>query len=154
VIPVRRITTLLLPLAALVYVIAWLTPVVDGGTTLAEGNVPGWEAFRVALSPVWPDEGLEVSTWYWAILTVSSALTNVVFVAALAHLVWRPRIRRRAVAWALEVAFVVNCSWLISGDREYLRLGYYLWVASFALLALAAWFPAAREPTPSAAAAA
>ncbi len=117
--------------------------------------MPGWEAFRVSLSPIWPYEGLEVSTWYWGILTVASALTNFVFLALLAHLVWRPAVHRRAVAWSLDVALVINCSWFISGDREYLRLGYYLWVASFALLALAAWFPPARdESTPAAAAAA
>jgi hypothetical protein len=149
---VRRLTTLLLPLAVLIYVIAWLTPVVDGGTTLAQGGVPGWEAFRVALSPVWPYQDLEVSTWYWGILTVSSALTNVVFVALLAHLVLQPAVYRRSAAWALVLAFVINCTWLISGDREYLRLGYYLWVTSFALLALAAWVPTARDkPTPTAA---
>lgn len=148
----HRFAKLVLPLAALVYVIAWLTPVVDGGTTLAEGGVPGWEAFRVALSPVWPYQDLEVSTWYWGILTVASALTNIVFLAALAHLVWRPAVSRRAVAWASEVAFVINCLWFISGDRGTLRLGYYLWVASFALLAVAAWLPPGRdEPTPAAA---
>lgn len=140
----RRFTKLVLPIAALVFVIAWLTPVVDGGTTLAEGGVPGWEAFRVSLSPVWPYEGLEVSTWYWGILTVASALTNFVFLAALAHVVWRPGTQRRAIAWSLTVAFAVDCSWLFTGDLEYLRLGYYLWVASFALLAVAAWRVPAR----------
>ncbi len=150
----RTFTKLALPIAAVVFVIAWLTPVVDGGTTLAEGGVPGWEAFRVALSPVWPYGDFEASTWYWGILTVSSALTNFVVVAVLAHLVWRPGTHRRAIAWALALAFVVNCSWLISGDRGALRLGYYLWVASFALLALAAWFPPARDEPPFAATAA
>lgn len=140
----HRFAKLLLPLAALVYVIAWFTPIVDGGTTLAEGGVPGWEAFRVALSSVWPYRDFETNTWYWGVLTVSSALTNLVFVAVLAHLMWRPGMHRRATAWALALAFVVNCSWFISGDRDYLRLGYYLWVASFALPAVAAWLSTAR----------
>jgi hypothetical protein len=64
--------------------------------------------------------------------------------AALAHLVWRPAVSRHVVGWSLVLAFAVNCSWLLSGDLEYLRLGYYLWVASFALLAVAAWFPRTR----------
>ncbi len=32
--------------------ISWLLPVVKDGTTLAKGGVPGWEAFRIALSPI------------------------------------------------------------------------------------------------------
>ncbi|MDH3497311.1 MAG: hypothetical protein OER21_11140 [Gemmatimonadota bacterium] len=141
----RRLATLLLPTAALVFVVAWLTPVIDQGTTLGQGGVPGWEAFRVALSPVWPYEGFEAMNWFWSIIAVSSALTNFLFVAALAHLVWQPGVYRRAVCWALALAFVVDSAWFVfSGDREYLRLGYYLWVASFALLAVAAWLPTAR----------
>jgi hypothetical protein len=135
---------LALPIAALVFVVAWLTPVIDSGTTLGRGGVPGWEAFRVALSPVWPYEDFEASNWFWSIISISSALTNFLFVAALAHLVWQPGVYRRAVCWALALAFVVDSAWFISGDREYLRVGYYLWVASFALLAVAAWRVPAR----------
>ena len=39
---------------ALLYVIAWFLPVEKDGTTLADGGLPGWEAFRVALAPLIP----------------------------------------------------------------------------------------------------
>ena len=41
---------------------AALTPsprMVKGGPTLADGVLPGWEACRLALSPIWPYEGVD-----------------------------------------------------------------------------------------------
>ena len=36
-------------LVALAYMLAWFLPVIEDGVTLPNG-MPGWEAFRVALS--------------------------------------------------------------------------------------------------------
>ncbi|MDH3455515.1 MAG: hypothetical protein OER90_01620 [Gemmatimonadota bacterium] len=136
--------------AALLFVVAWLTPVHEYGTTLAQGGVPGWEAFRVALTPLWSFQDAMVETWYGSIHTVVSALTNFLFVAALAHMLWRPGTYGRAVCWLLVAATVINATWfLLDGDRGALRLGYYLWVSSFAVLATAAWFVPTSDPETS-----
>jgi hypothetical protein len=133
-------------IATLLFVVAWLTPVHEYGTTLAQGGLPGWEAFRVALAPLWHLPDFETTNWYWSIITVVSALTNLLFVAALAHMVWRPGTYGRAVCWVLVAATAINTSWFVFGDdRGDLRLGYFLWVASFALLALSARFVSAGE---------
>lgn len=139
--PVKPLLKVSVAIAALLFVVAWLTPVHEYGTTLARGGVPGWEAFRVALTPLWSFQDAIVETWYWSIITVVSALTNVLFVAALAHVLWRPGTHGRAVCWVLVAATVINATWFfLGGDRGELRLGYYLWVASFAVIATAAWF--------------
>ncbi len=128
----RRKTTILL-LSATIYVSAWFLPVINGGTTLAKGGLPGWEALRVALSP-------EDSNALTRVLRVGSGLSNFVFVAAVT-LLWRwPRQFAPAALWSLIVAVLLNAHWfvLLGADRWNLRVGYYLWVSSFLLLAFAA----------------
>ena len=140
--PLKPLLKVSVATAALLFVVAWLTPVHEYGTTLAQGGVPGWEAFRVALAPVWHLPEFETSTWYWSTVTVVSALTNFLFVAALAHVLWRPGIHGRTVFGLLVAATVINAAvWFVfSNDRGDLRAGYFLWVASFAVLAVTAWF--------------
>ena len=41
----------------------------------------GWQAFRVALSPLWPYEDFRIEPGLLLVLSVASALTNVLFVA-------------------------------------------------------------------------
>ncbi len=99
-------------------------------------------AFRVALSPLWPYEQFHIPPGRLVYLSVASALTNVVFVAD------RDRGARGRCADALAAARspsgssaprrLLNLHWPISmGDSAAdLRVGYYVWIASFVLLLL------------------
>ena len=132
-------TTILLAVAAFLYVLSWLLPVADGGTTLSDGGLPGWEAFRLALSPIWSYEGLAGDSWWSDSLSVLSALTNIGFLAAVAALAfWLQRLSR-GVFGGLVLATIINALWFVlSDDRGDLRIGYYLWLSSFIVLAAAA----------------
>jgi hypothetical protein len=123
-------------LAAMVAnVLGWVLPVVYDDR--------GWRAFRVALSPLWPYEGFRIEPGLLLMLSVASALTNVLFVALAAVLVLRAG-RAKAVLWGAAAATLLNLHWPISmGDqRGLLESGYFIWVSSFALLALAAFLAA------------
>jgi hypothetical protein len=61
--------------AWLVYVAAWFLPVVTEGKTLPDG-LPGWQAFRVAASAVWPIPDVTIDKWYQAVLFITSAVTT------------------------------------------------------------------------------
>jgi hypothetical protein len=79
------------------------------------------------------------------ILSVASALTNVVFVGLAVALVAgfaRTAARARAVLWIAAGAALLDLHWPISmgENRVELEPGYFIWVGSFALLALTAFF--------------
>lgn len=80
-------STLIVAIAAIIFLIAWFIPVVKDGTSLAKGGVPGWEAFRVALSPVWSYQGWEGGNWFLKLISIISGLTNLWFVLTLTALV-------------------------------------------------------------------
>jgi hypothetical protein len=136
-----RRSIIVLIAALLAHAAGWLAPAVDG--------YAGWQAFRVALSPVWPFEHFTVPTWQLIVLAVASAATNALFaggaIAIAAGAVDR-RSSRRALVVALLVAALVNLHWPVSmGEhRADLRVGYYVWVASFVLLAVSAAVRPAR----------
>jgi hypothetical protein len=116
------------------YLVAWAVPVVKGGITLPEG-LPGWQAFRVAASPVWSYEDVRYDSSYGAVLATASAGTNVLMIslAWLASLV-SPRLHRIGAGAALA-AFIVNAHWFVlMNDRADLRLGYFLWWFSFLVI--------------------
>jgi hypothetical protein len=50
------------------------------------------------------------------------------------------------VLWAAAAATLLNLHWPISmgAERDELELGYFVWVCSFAVLALAAFLAVAR----------
>lgn len=127
-------------LAAIVAnVLGWILPVVYDDR--------GWQAFRVALSPLWPYEDFRIEPGLLLVLSIASALTNVLFVVLATLLVLREA-SAKAVVWAAAGATLLNLHWAISmGDeRRLLESGYFVWVCSFALLALAAFLarPARR----------
>jgi hypothetical protein len=130
----RRLTLL----AALVAnVLGWVLP--------AAMDVRGWQAFFLALSPLWSFDDFAAEPVWFLILIVASALTNVLFIV-LVGLLLRGR-QSKAVLSTAAAATVLNLHWVITlqADRRYLESGYFVWVCSFALLALAA-FLAARSP--------
>jgi hypothetical protein len=123
--------------AWLLHVLAWFLPAIKDGVTLPTG-VPGWEALRVALIPIWPTGDVLTEEWYWSVLRSVSGLTNLVMAASLWVVLRSSRTASRAFAWAATTAFLINASWYViwlPGDRADLRIGYFLWWFSFALLA-------------------
>jgi hypothetical protein len=102
-------------------------------------DVRGWEAFVLALSPLWSFDDFAGDPIWFLILIVASALTNALFIA-LAGLLLRGR-EPKAVLWTAAAAALLNLHWVITlgADRRYLAGGYYIWVCSFALLALSAF---------------
>jgi hypothetical protein len=116
-------------------VLGWVLPAVY--------NEAGWRAFRAALSPLWPYEGFDLDPGPLLVLSVASALTNVLFAVLAVALVVRGD-RARVVLWAAAAATLLNLHWPFSmGDnRRLLQAGYFVWVSSFALLALSALFAA------------
>jgi hypothetical protein len=116
--------------AGLVYAVAWFVQVIKDGDRLADGTLPGWQALRFALSPLW--EGDFRGSWLQGTLSVASGSTNLVFVLALV----RPA---RRWSWFLFGAAALNTFWVIDlGPLQDMRAGYWLWLVSFVLLGLAA----------------
>jgi hypothetical protein len=124
--------------AAAANVAGWLMPVVD--------DYLGWQAFRVALSPLWPFEQFRIEPGALLLLSVASGLTTVLFLVLGAALAARPQRYGRVVLWAAAAATLLNLHWPISmgAERDELELGYFVWVCSFAVLALAAFLAVAR----------
>jgi len=123
----------LLRLAIFMYALAWFLPVIKDGTTLAQGGVPGWEALVTALSPIW-DSG-SGDTWWEATLAAASGLTNAWFLIAVVGIRTR-RLSKRLLVTGLLLAALINTYWLAVGLGN-LRVGYYLWAASYWVLAAA-----------------
>jgi hypothetical protein len=123
--------------AVIANVLGWALPVID--------DYRGWQAFRVAFSPVWAFEQFKLEPGLLMILSVASALTNVVFVVLAVALVAgfaRTAARARAVLWMAAGAALLDLHWPISMGENRIELepGYFIWVGSFALLALTAFF--------------
>jgi hypothetical protein len=138
----RVAVTLLL--ATVANALGWALPVV--------GDYRGWQAFRVAFSPMWPFEEFHIPAGHLVYLSVASALTNALFViVALLLLRDWPRARTRWLLWAAAAATLLNLHWPLSiqESRADLEIGYFVWVVSFLLLTLAAFFRVV--PTPRAA---
>jgi hypothetical protein len=120
--------------AWLLYVVAWFLPVADGGVTLPHG-VPGWEAFRVAMCALWPYESYHTD---YPVLCIISAATTLLFLpVSLWAVLSGSHALRRASAWVATFAFVVNAHFfvLLGPERKDLRIGYFLWLFSFLLMA-------------------
>ena len=119
--------------AIVAHLMGWLLPAVY--------NEAGWRAFRAALSPLWPYEGFKLDPGLLLVLSVASALSNLLFVVLAVVLVVRED-RARIALFVSAAATLLNLHWPISmGDeRRLLEAGYFVWVCSFALLALSAFF--------------
>jgi putative oxidoreductase len=120
--------------AWLIYLIAWFVPVHEHGMVRFPGGLPGWEAFRVAFNPIWPYNGPSASHWYGAVLSSSSALTNLVLLASIPVALRSSSLMRTRLAWMGLGSGVINALWMLDGGTL-LRIGYYLWWASFIVLA-------------------
>jgi hypothetical protein len=117
-------------IAAAGFLASWFLPVLK--------EVPGWMAFRYALAPLVPYRDAGTVDWEDSVPSVMSALTNVVFVILFA--LWKLRQSPRPGMFVrIAIAcLLLNLYWLVSAWRDDnlkdLLVGYYLWLAAFALL--------------------
>jgi hypothetical protein len=124
----NRVMQLLGWSAAACWCVAWFLPVVEG--------YAGWAAFRAALEAPFrhsvPMRGEDL------VPQLLSALTNVVFVVLFAN--WqRGQVTRPPLFLKVAIAcLLLNLYWLVemlrAGERAALLVGYYVWLAAFALM--------------------
>jgi hypothetical protein len=131
----RTRLTLLLACAAVCFLASWFLPVMQ--------DVPGWMAFRYALAPLWPYGPSGSTETEDAIPQVASALTNVGFVIMFV-LALRGKVRRPSLLFRVAIlCFVMNLYWFVEllrdGSLKDLLIGYYVWLAAFALMIFIAW---------------
>jgi hypothetical protein len=123
------LTAPLMWLAAGAFLASWFLPAIDG--------VPGWEAFRFALSPLVPYRQFG-SLGDHAVPAVLSALTNVVFVLFFAFWLTGQNVRPGLFVRVAIACFVLDLYWIVQAWRDQdlgsLRIGYLLWLGAFALL--------------------
>ena len=117
------------------YAVAWFVQVIKDGATLADGTLPGWQAFRVALSPIWPYEGLVTEGWFRRILSVASGFTNAIVLCLPLWLHFARRHRKDLAVGPLCFAAAIDAHWMFPQAQD-LRLGYYMWIGSFIVLAV------------------
>ncbi len=132
----RRNSAMMLGL--LMFVVAWFVPIHRHGKTLP-GALPGWDAFLVAVSPLWQ----KANPWHWydSALSVGSALTNLLMVAL--PFAWARRREHflQLVGLACIASLGLNAQWLLSGSGSDLRVGYFLWWLSFGVVGIACLLP-------------
>lgn len=133
-----------LAVGLLLFAIAWFLPVHEHGKTLPQA-LPGWEAFLVALSPDWDTRN--PARCYAAMLSVASALTNLLPVVLLWVWLCRSEILIRITGWAGIVSLGLNGQWFLN-DWSGLRTGYYCWWLSFGTLGPACLLPT-KKPAPT-----
>lgn len=108
----------------------------------------GWAAFFFALSPLWDYRSFQSEPFPLLAFIVSSALTNVLFVALAVALALGKTRRAKPVLWTAAAATLLNLYWpiLLEADRARLETGFFIWVSSFALLALSAFLTLRSAP--------
>jgi len=119
-------------LAVLVFAVAWFVPVHKDGSP---SRVPGWEAFTGALDIQGKDTPLFDAS---GLMQRLSACTNFLMLLAVALVVLRPG--QQPPSWlpvSFDVATFLNLWWLKGGHVGDLRIGYWMWLGSFALMAIA-----------------
>ena len=121
-------------------ILGWVLP--------AFSDERGWSAFAFALSPLWDYRSFQSEPFALLAFIVASALTNVLFVVLAAVLVVGQLRRAKPVLWAAAAATLLNLYWpiLLEADRARLETGYFIWVSSFALLALSAFLALRSAP--------
>ncbi len=131
--------------AWMLYTASWFFQVIKG----VSGRLPGWEAFLTALTL----EGVEESTGLVKrIIMVSSSLTNFLMILSPAILFWKKlESLKPALPWLLILAAILDAQWLILWGLEFtdLRAGYYLWCASFLVLAIGCFLNQRRGAHPN-----
>jgi hypothetical protein len=126
---------LLIAVAWLLHTAAWFLPVINFENFF---RIPGWWAFLIALLALWSEGSFHFDAF--SLLKTVSALTTILFIVGSPWVVLRGSTPLRYVsAWASAIAFLFNAHWFVTlgPDRKYIRIGYFLWWFSFAILTLA-----------------
>ena len=130
----RSVPRLVAAVAVVMYGAAWWLPVIAGPNDASYGR----DAIKVAFYPLLhPARPASVAEGFGQVLSLTSGLTNVLFVVIAAIILFnlgRHLGRRLEIGGWLAAA--VNLVWLADAPGD-LALGYWLWLASFPLLALA-----------------
>jgi hypothetical protein len=126
----EKLTQVLGWTAGAAFAASWFLPVLV--------DVPGWMAFRYALAPLVPYSSAGELPWDEFVPQVLSALTNVVFVILFALWATKQTLRPGLFVRITIACFLLNLYWFVSALRERelkdLLIGYYVWLAAFALL--------------------
>jgi hypothetical protein len=116
--------------AAVAFVASWFLPVL--------ADVPGWMAFRYAMAPLVPFRDAGGIGSDDSAPQVMSALTNVVFIILFALWMTNQAVRAGLFVRIAIACFVLDLYWFVRAWREDgvddLLIGYYVWLAAFALL--------------------
>ena len=128
----KRVPALML-VAWAVFVSSWFLPVHVGFRPYVEPG-SGWSAFLIALRPS--------GSWLYKVLSISSALSNGLMLFSVVILLARRPTQRAPgwLAWGFVVATTVDLVWAFWRDHyeiSALLVGYWSWVASFGLSAVA-----------------
>jgi len=126
--------------AWMLHATSWFLPAIKGflGSRLDHG-ISGWEVFLSQTCALRPCGAGSADPWYGTAISAVGIVTTVLFVLASPWVVWRASRRlRRTAALVATAAFVVNCQWYVFyvPVRSDLAIGYFLWCASFGLLAI------------------
>jgi hypothetical protein len=126
--------------AVVANVLGWVLP--------AFSDERGFKAFVFALSPLWDYRNFQSQPLGLLTFIVLSALTNVLFVALAAVLAFGAPRRAKPALWAAAAATLLNSYWpiLLEADRARLEPGFFVWISSFALLALSAFLTLRSAP--------
>jgi hypothetical protein len=125
-------------------VLAWFLPVVE----VLGVQLPGWQAFVVIVGALWPGKGAAQGPWYAPLLAGITALTTLGFVLGSPWVVLRGSASaKRTAEWIAAAAFVCNAHWWALGDLNWseIKIGYFFWWFSFAVLAFGL-LDLARQP--------
>ena len=126
-----RWTTLGVAWAA--YAVSWLLPVLKPKHSgLISDLDHGWKAFMVVLSLAIKPETLD---WFWG-LCIASVLSNLLVLVS--PLMFRRHSVPRWYITLMICGFIVNLVWLLLTNDSTLLAGYWLWVGSMGVLAVAA----------------
>ncbi|MCG8606568.1 hypothetical protein MJD09_16495 [bacterium] len=107
-----------------IFAISFLLPVYRDGATLADGVLPGWEVLSATINGGTGTFG------------VVSALTNILMLSTLALLKTQSRNGVLTLFVAVSAATLLNGWWFVAAEpRSALMIGYYLWWASFGVVA-------------------
>lgn len=119
-------------IAWLLFAASWFLPVYVGGDTLMDGVLPGYQAFDVAVGDF--EQPLAQR-----LVPMLSALTNLLmWVTGILFILLPKRRPPNWVPWAFGAATLLNAVWAIVADPiSDLRLGYWFWLASFAVMTVA-----------------
>ncbi len=132
----------LLWIAGVFWLFSWFLPVME--------DLVGWQAFRAVFVPPGGDgRGWEDQAAQWL-----SGLTNLVFAAVFAVLAAGKTIRPGLMMRIAIACFIVNLYWFVqlakSGELKALLIGYYAWLAAYALMIVIALLSRRTSKTPTA----